>query len=127
MKKISYLASCLFVILFLIGCEGMSVSTDKYNEIKEYVENNADETAVEGDVEFFTYKTTGLSIGGVYYGYYYSKNNEALVPDYYSDDEIGEPEAKDGGTYFGKPNSGTDWCFVKQIMDHWFYYELHWA
>lgn len=31
------------------------------------------------------------------------------------------------GTYFGKPNNGTDWCFVKQITNNWYYYELHWG
>ena len=33
----------------------------------------------------------------------------------------------DGGAYFGKPNNGTDWCFIKKISDKWYYYELHWA
>ena len=31
----------------------------------------------------------------------------------------------DGGVYFGKPNNGTDWCFIKKISDNWCYYELH--
>ena len=35
--------------------------------------------------------------------------------------------AADGGEYFGRPNNGTDWCFVKKITDCWYYYELHWA
>ena len=118
----------LSLIILLVGCEGMSVSTAKYDEIKEFVKNNADKIQVTGDVEFFTYKTTGISIGAVYYGYYYSENNEVLLPDYYrGNDDIREPQAKDGGAYFGRPNNGTDWCFVKQISDHWFYYELHWA
>lgn len=40
--------------------------------------------------------------------------------------EFFEYEA-DGGTYFGKPNNGTDWCFIKEITDKWYYYELHWG
>ena len=31
------------------------------------------------------------------------------------------------GVYFGRPNNGTDWCYIKQISDNWYYYELHWA
>jgi hypothetical protein len=31
------------------------------------------------------------------------------------------------GTYFGKPNNGTDWCFAKQTINNWYYYELHWG
>ena len=119
----------LFIVVsvFFVGCKGMSISADHYNEIKGYVETYADEITIDGDAVFFTYKASGLSVGGVNYGYYYSKNNEILIPDYYSGGSIGKAEAKDGGFYLGKPNSGTDWCFVKQIKNHWFYYELHWG
>ena len=127
MRKRLFLIPCLLIFIFFVGCNGMTISTARYNEIKEYVETHANKIVVSGDVEFFTYKTTGLSIGGVYYGYYYSESNDVLIPDYYSGDNIGNAETKDDGTYFGKPNNGTDWCYVKQIMDHWFYYELHWA
>ena len=33
----------------------------------------------------------------------------------------------DDGVYFGSPNNGTDWCYIKRISDNWYYYELHWA
>ncbi len=105
----------------------MSVSNRKYKEIKKYVEDNMDTITVDKNVAFFTYETTGLSIAGVCYGYYFSENNDVLIPDYYTDDNMGEKKAEENGTYFGTPNSGTDWCFVKQIRDGWFYYELHWG
>lgn len=117
----------MLVTALFVGCQGMSISEEHYNEIKEYVEIHADEMTIAGDAEFFTHKASGLSVGGVYYGYYYSENNEILIPDYYFGDSIGKAEAKDGGFYLGRPNSGTDWCFVRQIKDHWFYYELHWG
>ncbi len=127
MRKLLCFLLCLIATVALSGCDGASYSAGKYDEIKEYVEENADNTAVTGDTEFFTYKTNGLSIGGVYYGYYYSENNEVLVPDFYSGSGPGKAETKDGGTYFGRPNDGTDWCFVRQIKDRWFYFELHWG
>ena len=65
--------------------------------------------------------------GGVYYGYYYTANNDIEVPDFYAGGNLGERYEADGGTYFGKPNNGTDWCFIKKITDKWYYYELHWA
>ena len=79
------------------------------------------------ETEFFDYDATGLSIGEVYYEYYYTENNEAIVPDFYSGDNMGEKFEDDKGIYFGKPNNGTDWCFVKQIINNWYYYELHWG
>ena len=127
MKKLSYFLLCLILVLLLAGCKGMSISNSEYDEIKKYVENNIDKITVNSEVEFFTYETTGISIGGVYYGYYYTEKNEILTPDFYTGENLGKAETKDGGTYFGKPNNGTDWCFVKQITDNWFYYELHWA
>ena len=54
-------------------------------------------------------------------------DNEVVIPDFYQDDNLGEQYEGDGGNYFGKPSSGTDWCFIKQITDNWYYYELHWG
>ena len=105
----------------------MSVSTKRYNEISGYVLENIDTLSPKKELEFFDYETTGLSIGGVYYGYYYTANNDIEVPDFYSGGNLGERYEVDGGTYFGKPNNGTDWCFIKKITDKWYYYELHWA
>lgn len=59
----------------------------------------------------------------IVYGIY----NEVVVPDFYSGDISGEKYEDDGGTYFGKPDNGTDWCFIKKITNNWYYYELHWA
>ena len=127
MKRfISFLILVLFLFTFT-ACEGMSVSTKRYDEISNYVLENIDTLSPEKEIEFFDYEATGLSIGGVYYGYYYTANNDIEVPDFYAGGNLGERYEADGGTYFGKPNNGTDWCFIKKITDEWYYYELHWA
>ena len=125
-RLVSVLSSVLFLFSFT-ACEGMSVATKRYDEISNYVIENIDTLLPEKELEFFDYEATGLSIGGVYYGYYYTANNDIEVPDFYSDGNLGERYEADGGTYFGKPNNGTDWCFIKKITDKWYYYELHWA
>ena len=127
MKKILSFSFLLLLIFSLTACEGMSVSTKRYNEISGYVLENIDTLSPKKELEFFDYETTGLSIGGVYYGYYYTANNDIEVPDFYAGGNLGERYEADGGTYFGKPNNGTDWCFIKKITDKWYYYELHWA
>ena len=127
MKKILSFSFLLLLIFSLTACEGMSVSTKRYNEISGYVLENNDTLSPKKELEFFDYETTGLSTGGVYYGYYYTANNDIEVPDFYSGGNLGERYEADGGTYFGKPNNGTDWCFIKKITDKWYYYELHWA
>ena len=114
-------------MISLTACEGISISNKRYDEISNYVLENIDNISSKKEIEFFDYETTGLSIGGVYYGYYYTSNNEIAVPDYYLGGNLEEKYEADGGTYFGKPNNGTDWCFIKKIADNWFYYELHWA
>ena len=124
------LVSVLILILLMFSftaCEGMSVSTKRYDEISNYVLENIDTLSPEKEIDFFDYEATGLSIGGVYYGYYYTANNDIEVPDFYAGGNLGERYEADGGTYFGKPNNGTDWCFIKKITDKWYYYELHWA
>ena len=127
MKKLLSIIISIVLILSLVSCEGMAISNKRYEEISNYVLENIETLSSEKEIEFFDYETTGLSIGGVYYGYYWTVNNEVVVPDYYSDDNMGERYESDGGTYFGKPNNGTDWCFVKEITDNWYYYELHWG
>ena len=127
MRKLISILVCIIVMISLTACEGMSGSNKKYNEISNYVLDNIDAISSEKEIEFFDYETTGLSVGGVYYGYYYTLNNEIAIPDYYSGGNLGEKYEADDGTYFGKPNNGTDWCFIKKITDNWFYYELHWA
>ena len=127
MKRfISFLILVLLLFTFT-ACEGMSVSTKRYDEISNYVLENIDTLSPEKEIEFFDYEATGLSIGGVYYGYYYTANNDIEVPDFYAGGNLGERYEADGGTYFGKTNNGTDWCFIKKITDKWYYYELHWA
>ena len=115
------------LILSLVSCKGWAISNERYEEISSYVLENIDTLSSEKEIEFFDYDTTGLSVGGVYYGYYWTVNNEIAVPDYYTDDNLGEKYEADNGTYFGKPNNGTDWCFVREITDNWYYYELHWG
>ena len=125
-RFISVLILVLLTFSFA-SCGGMTVSTEKYDEISSCVLENIDALSPEKELEFFDYETAGVSIGGVYYGYYYTANNDIEVPDFYSGGNLGERYEADGGTYFGKPNNGTDWCFIKKITDKWYYYELHWA
>lgn len=127
MKKLLSVSILVLLMFSFTACEGMSVSTKRYDEISGYVLENIDTLSPEKEIEFFDYEATGLSIGGVYYGYYYTVNNDIKVPDFYSGENLGERYEADGGTYFGKPNNGTDWCFIKKITDKWYYYELHWA
>ena len=127
MKKFLITVICALTILSCVACGGMSVSNKRYEKISNYVLENIDDFSVKNELEFFDFETTGLSIGGVYYGYYYTANNEIVIPDFYGGNNLGERYEADGGTYFGKPNSGTDWCFIKEITDNWYYYELHWG
>ena len=129
-RLLSLLVSCA-VIFCLTACGGMSVSNKMYDEISEYVTENMDTFSPTEKTVFYDYKANGLSIGGVYYGYYYSSENELLLPDFYGGNDLekiqNDIHKDDGGVYFGKPNNGTDWCFIKQISDNWYYYELHWG
>ena len=126
---------CIIIICFLIfsfsACGGMSVSDKMYNEISGYVTENMDLFSPTKENEFYDYETTGLSVGGVHYGYYYSSQNEILLPDFYNGSDLekiqNDLNNDNGGVYFGKPDNGTDWYFVKKISDNWYYYELHWA
>ena len=127
MKRLISILILVLLMFSFTACEGMSVSTKRYDEISGYVLENIDTLSPEKEIEFFDYEATGLSIGGVYYGYYYTANNDIEVPDFYAGGNLGERYEADGGTYFGKPNNGTDWCFIKKITDKWYYYELHWA
>ena len=127
MKRLLSVLILVLLMFSFTACEGMSVSTKRYDEISGYVLENIDTFSPEKEIEFFDYEATGLSIGGVYYGYYYTANNDIEVPDFYAGGNLGERYEADGGTYFGKPNNGTDWCFIKKITDKWYYYELHWA
>lgn len=128
MKKIVAILICGFLMISLVACVGSTGYSDKvYEEISEKYPIGYAHLSPLDETKFFEYKTEGISVGSVYYGYYYSENNEILVPDFYLSDNLGEKYEKDGGTYFGKPNNGTDWYFVKQLSDKWFYYELHWG
>lgn len=127
MKKWITAFIVLAVLCSLTACGGMSISDDKYNDISNYVLEELDDFSPKKEVEFFEY----IASGGVYYGYYYTESNEIMIPDIYGGSDMakmnGNRYEADGGTYFGKPNNGTDWCFVKKITDQWYYYELHWA
>lgn len=131
MKKAVFLSVLSVFILSLSACGGMSTSNKMYNEISNYVTENLDTFSPTEENVFYDYKTTGLSIGGVYYGYYYSSKSEWLLPDFYGGNDLeiiqNDMHEDDGGIYFGKPNNGTDWCFIKKITENWYYYELHWA
>ena len=131
MKRFISVFALMLLLFSFTSCEGVSVSTKRYDEISNYVLENIDALSPEKDVEFFDYESKGFSIGATYYGYYYAVNNDILLPDFYLGNDIdkikNDKYESDGGTYFGKPNNGTDWCFIKKITDKWYYYELHWA
>lgn len=93
--------------------------------IQNYLLYNERNPSERRRTELVDYKATGLSIGGVYHGYYDTANNDIVVFDFYSGGNLCERYKADGGTYFGKPNRWTDWCFIKKITDKWYYYELH--
>lgn len=131
MKRLLCILILCFLSFSLSACSGMSVSNKIYNEISKYVTENMDTLSPTSENEFYDYKATGISVGGVYYGYYYSTENEFLLPDFYCGNDLlkiqNDLHNDDDGVYFGKPNNGTDWCFIKKISDNWYYYELHWA
>ena len=131
MNRFGSILVVLFLILSLSACCGTSVSNKMYSEISEYVTENIDSFSPTKENEFYDYTTTGLSIGGVYYGYYFSAENNISLPDFYCGNDLEKIQndmcEDDGGVYIGKPNNGTDWCFIKKISDNWYYYELHWA
>ena len=127
MRKAIISLTCILLIISLLACDGMSISNKRYNEISRYVLARQQSLTVKEEIEFFDYESTGLSVGGVYYGYYYTENNDIAVPDFYDGNNLGAQYEANGGTYFGKPNDGTDWCFIKKITDNWYYYELHWG
>ena len=131
MKRLFCILLVVSLVVSLSACAGMSVSNKMYNKISKYVTDNMNSLNPTEENEFYDYKATGLSIGGVYYGFYYSAKNEILLPDFYCGNDIEkikyDVREDYDGVYFGKPNNGTDWCFVKKISDNWYYYELHWA
>ena len=88
MKKVILALTCILLIIFVISCDGMSISNKRYYEISSYV---------------------------------------LARQQSFSGDNFGSRYEDDGGVYFGKPNDGTDWCFIKKITSNWYYYELHWG
>ena len=127
MKRIISVLILVLLLFTFNACKDVSVSNKTYDEISNYVLENINIITPEKELEFFDYEATGISIGGVYYGYYYTQTNDIEIPDFYAGGNLGERYEADGGIYFGKPNNGTDWCFIKKITDKWYYYELHWA
>ena len=131
MKRVLCIVTLCSLIFSLSACVGMSASNKMYKEISDYITENVDLVPPAEKNKFYDYKTTGLGIGGVYYGYYYSVTNETLLPDFYDGNDLDKIQNDmyevEYGVYFGKPNNGTDWCFIKKISDNWYYYELHWA
>ena len=117
----------LILLFSLTACRNEQPENEtRYDKIARYVTNNLDLLDPVEDVEFYDF-----TVDGEYYGYYYSRRNEILLPDRYSESTRGDLEAAlhktDDGYCFGDPNGTTDWCFVKPITDQWFYYELHWG
>ena len=128
MKRIICILLTLMMLLSLTSCGKMTISDDYIAEVSNYVLENIDNLSSDKEIEFFEYESSGLSIGGVYYGYYYTEYNEPLIPGFYCGTDLNdEYKTKGDGYYFGEPNDGTDWCYVEKITNNWFYYELHWA
>ncbi len=123
MTRLLTLLATLALALTLTACKAEQ-PTSRFDKIAKYVKTNTELLAPEGGVEFFEFSEDGL-----YFGYYYTENNDVLLPDFYTGDHREAMQAAlheaDGGFCFGDPNSDTDWCFVKKITDRWFYYELH--
>ena len=94
MKRLSCMLMICFLALSLAACGGMSISSKMYNEISDYVTDNMDSFSPTEENEFYDYKATGLSIGGVYYGYYYSSENEWLLPDFYGGNDLEKIQIK---------------------------------
>lgn len=88
------------------------------NEIFEYVMENKDAIELENPAlrQEFYYKSTGLSIGGVEYGYIYSPSN---------DFSYGGEKYRSGYRTYGIPDEDTDWYYEERICENWFYYEIH--
>lgn len=126
MKKALSIISILLIILSVSAC-GVSFSKSSYKEISSYVLENKDVIPHKNETEFYTHKTTGIFDAGVIYGYYYTESDEIKIAgdDVYPTDLGKDTYESDGGTYIGKPNSGTDWYFTKKITDNWYYFELH--
>ena len=121
-------AICLIIVMLLLSaCNRMLISTKKYNEVSNYVMENKDTILSEKDIEFYDYEATGMSVGGTNYGYYFSAENEVVIPAFYQQGDLTEVRDDDGGTYFSKSSGNGNWCFIKQITENWFYYELHWG
>lgn len=88
------------------------------DEIFEYVIENKDEIALENPAlrQEFYYKSTGLSISGVEYGYIYNPRN---------DFSYGGEKYRNGFRTYGIPDEDTDWYYEERICENWFYYEIH--
>lgn len=127
MKRIIAVLLVALLLFSFVSCGANTVSDKKYEQIKAHVLENIENLTPESNVsvKFFDYKVSGILFGTVAYGYYYTMDNEVVVPDFYVVDDCGEPYEADGGTYFGTPNGESDWCFIKQITSNWYYYEWH--
>ena len=127
MKRITAVLLVALLLFSFASCGANTVSDKKYEQIKAHVLENIENLTPESNVsvKFFDYKVSGILFGTVAYGYYYTMDNEVIVPDFYAVDDCGEPYEADGGTYFGTSNGESDWCFIKQITNNWYYYEWH--
>ena len=91
MKRLVAVLVCILLILSLTACVSSSgYSEEKYKEISEIYLINYAYRSPEKTLEFFEYETEGLSVGSIYYGCYYSADNEVTVPDFYMSDNLGE-------------------------------------
>ena len=124
MKKFISIFILILVVVSVTAC-GTSFSKSDYQEISDFVLENERYIPHTKTTEFYVHKTMGEPPNTVYCGYYFSESDEIAIADFYTRGKLGKESQSNGGTYFGKPNGGTDWYFTKKITDNWYYFELH--
>ena len=124
MKKIAVIFFVLLFTLSFASC-GAKYSKDSYEEISAYVKSHLDEYSYVGETEWYFYNTENGATENTYYGYYYTKSNQIISCAQDKMELPSEYTEKNGGFYFGKASEKNDWSFVKEIVDGWYYFEVH--
>jgi hypothetical protein len=125
MKKAIAILMLILLSTFVVGCSE-NYSTDKYDEICDYVSKNKENVVINSEVEYYNYEIATEGFQNITYGYYYTEKDEILscaqnkmsLPTEYT--ELG-----DGGYYFGEVSDTGDWSFVRKITNNWYYFETH--
>lgn len=114
------------LILILTLCSCGADSANQFEEISSYVNKHYNNILPANNIEFFEYSSKGIGISSIYYGYYYSADDNPHFADFYCGNDYNiisdDFYEKYGGYFWGKPNNGTDWYYTKRIRRNWFYY-----